>query len=471
VNARRVFVSLGSNLGDRAGYLEHGRRAVAALPRTRLLAASRLYQTAAQDLADQPSFLNQVVCLETDLTPRDLLDKMQKIELEAGRERHVHFGPRTLDLDILLVEGYQSDDPGLVVPHPRLWRRAFALAPLADVWWLARDMPQADVAAMARELGREQAVEVYVEAEGQAGGAFSAERAELRRLAAERSAVILAHNSQRAEVQDAADFVGDSLELARKAAATDAEVILFCGVHFMAETAHILSPEKTVLMPDMRAGCPMANMVTAEALRELKAGHPDAAVVAYVNTSAHVKAECDVCCTSANAVDIVRRFPDDQQIVFVPDRNLGDYVSRQLGREMILWDGYCHVHDEMRAEQVLALRDEHPAARVMAHPECRREVLDVADAVLSTSGMLRWPAEAEADEFIVCTETGLLHRLHQLYPHKLFVPVSSGAVCPNMKLTTLDMAIAALRDGLNEVTVPPHVRERALRAVQRMVEG
>jgi quinolinate synthase len=238
----------------------------------------------------------------------------------------------------------------------------------------------------------------------------------------------------------------------------------------MAETAHILAPEKTVLMPDTRAGCPMADMVTAEGLRALKAQHPDAAVVAYVNTSANVKAECDVCCTSANAVEIVRRFPLDQPVIFVPDRNLGDYVARQVGREMILWNGYCHVHDAMRAEQVRALRERYPGAHVMAHPECRREVLEVADAVLSTSGMLRWPAEDEADDYIVCTETGLLHRLHGLYPHKRFVAVSRGAVCPNMKLTTLDKAITALRDGLNEVTVPPRIRERALRAVQRMVE-
>jgi quinolinate synthase len=329
-----------------------------------------------------------------------------------------------------------------------------------------------DVPAMARALGREQGVEVYVEAARRgADGSHAVEMAELRRLAAEKHAVILAHNYQRVEVQDAADIVGDSLELARKAAATEAEIILFCGVHFMAETAHILSPDKTVIMPDKRAGCPMANMVTAEGLRALKAQHPDAVVVSYVNTSAEVKAESDVCCTSANAVDIVRRFPFDQPIVFVPDRNLGDYVSRRVGREMILWEGFCHVHDIMRAEQVRTLKERYPAARVMAHPECRREVLELADAVLSTSGMLRWPAEDKADEYIVGTETGLLYRLGQLYPHKRFVALNPSAVCPNMKLTTLDKAIVALRDGLNEVTVPPRIRERALRAVQRMVEG
>jgi quinolinate synthase len=300
-------------------------------------------------------------------------------------------------------------------------------------------------------------------------GEVEAQQEELRSLAAERRAIILAHNYQRPEVQDAADLVGDSLELARKAAATDAEVILFCGVHFMAETAHILSPDKTVLMPDLRAGCPMANMATADGLRALKAQHPDAAVVAYVNTSAEVKAEADVCCTSANAAQIVARYPAGQPIIFVPDRNLGAWVSKQLGREMILWQGWCHVHDNLRAEEVRALREQYPAARVMAHPECRPEVLDLADAVLSTSGMLRWPAEDGADAYVVVTETGLLHRLRGLYPKVTFVPVRS-AYCPNMKLTTLDKAVAALRDGLNEVTVAPAIRERALRSVIRMLE-
>ncbi len=219
---------------------------------------------------------------------------------------------------------------------------------------------------------------------------------ELRRLARERDAVILAHNYQRPEVQDAADHTGDSLELARKAAATDAKVILFCGVRFMAETASILSPEKTVLMPEPRAGCPMANMATAEGLRRLKAEHPEAVVVSYVNTSAEVKAETDVCCTSANAVQVVQRFAADQEIIFVPDRNLGDYVNRMTGRRMILWPGYCHVHDAITTAQIEAARTAHPEAVVLAHPECRREVLEMADLVTSTSGMLREPAKNAA---------------------------------------------------------------------------
>ncbi len=293
----------------------------------------------------------------------------------------------------------------------------------------------------------------------------------LRDLAAERDAVILAHNYQRPEVQDAADFVGDSLELARKAAATDAAVILFCGVHFMAETAKILSPGKTVLMPDAHAGCPMADMVTADALRALKAQHPEALVVAYVNTSADVKAETDVCCTSANAPEIVSRIPADRPIIFVPDRNLGDWVARETGRtNMILWDGYCPVHDDMTADEVRAVIAAHPGAAVMAHPECRREVLELADVVTSTSGMLRYPATSDAKAFVVATETGLLHRLRQSYPDREFVAAARGAVCPNMKRTTLDKAIDALDEGLNEITVPPKIAARALAAVERMVQ-
>ena len=300
---------------------------------------------------------------------------------------------------------------------------------------------------------------------------------ELRQLAAERDVVILAHNYQRPDVQDAADFTGDSLELSRIAAADPHQVILFCGVHFMAETAYILAPQKTVLMPDKRAGCPMADMVTVHGLRALKAQHPDAVVVAYVNTSADIKAETDVCCTSANAVQIVERFPKDQKIIFVPDRNLGDYVARQTGREetMILWLGWCHVHDDFRAAEIEELRAAEPGAVLMAHPESRREVLDIADIVTSTSGMLRYPAGNAATTFIVATETGLLYRLGTLYPDKKFIPASRRAVCPNMKLTTLEKCIATLGDEWDdvldhEVSVGEHVRVKALQAVERMIE-
>jgi quinolinate synthase len=290
---------------------------------------------------------------------------------------------------------------------------------------------------------------------------------ELRRLAAERDVVILAHNYQRPEVQDAADYTGDSLELSRIAQTDPHGVILFCGVHFMAETAYILSPQKTVLMPDKRAGCPMADMVTVHGLRDLKKQHPDAVVVAYVNTSADIKAETDVCCTSANAVEIVERFPKDQKIIFVPDRN---------GREetMILWQGWCHVHDDFRAAEIEQILADNSGAVLMAHPESRREVLDIADVVTSTSGMLRYPAGSDATTFVVATETGLLYRLGTLYPDKRFIPASSRAVCPNMKLTTLEKCIATLSDEWDdvldhEVTVGEHTRVKALKAVERMI--
>jgi quinolinate synthase len=299
---------------------------------------------------------------------------------------------------------------------------------------------------------------------------------ELRRLAAERDAVILAHNYQRPELQDAADHTGDSLELSRIAAKDPHSVILFCGVHFMAETAYILSPQKTVLMPDKHAGCPMADMVTVHGLRELKAEHPDAVVVAYVNTSAAIKAETDVCCTSANAVQVVDRFPRDQKIIFVPDRNLGDYVARQTGREetMILWQGWCHVHDDFRADEIEQIRVANPGSVLMAHPESRREVLEIADVVASTSGMLRYPETSDATTFVVATETGLLHKLGKLYPDRTFLPASSQAICPNMKRNTLEKAIATLGDEWDdalehEVVVPEPIRVKALQAVERML--
>ena len=305
---------------------------------------------------------------------------------------------------------------------------------------------------------------------------FAALQQELRRLAAQRDAVILAHNYQRPELQDVADHTGDSLELARIAQRDPHTVILFCGVHFMAETAYILSPEKTVLMPDKRAGCPMADMATVAGLRKLKGEHPDAVVVAYVNTSAEIKAETDVCCTSANAVQIVERFPKDQKIIFVPDRNLGDYVARQTGREetMILWQGWCHVHDDFRAAEIEKIRAAKPGSVLMAHPESRREVLQIADVVASTSGMLRFPGTSDARTFIVATETGLLHRLGQLYPDREFIPASVQAICPNMKRNTLEKAVATLGEEWDdvlehEVVVPEPIRVKALQAVERML--
>jgi len=289
-------------------------------------------------------------------------------------------------------------------------------------------------------------------------------------LKEERNAVILAHNYQISEVQDIADFVGDSLELSRRAAATDAQVIVFCGVQFMAETASILSPEKTVLLPDQHAGCSMADMITADQLRELKEAHPDAVVLCYVNSSAEVKAESDVCCTSANAVDIVNSLDEDQQIIFVPDKYLGRYVSAETGRRIVLWNGYCSTNVYVREADILRCKDEHPDALVMVHPECVESVCALADAILSTGGMCRYAQTEDAAEFIVGTEIGLIHRLQKENPGKRFYPVSDLPVCPNMKLTTLEKVLWSLEEMQYEVSVPEETSARARRAVDHMVE-
>jgi quinolinate synthase len=293
--------------------------------------------------------------------------------------------------------------------------------------------------------------------------------AELETLRRERQAVLLVHNYQRPEVQDVADFLGDSLGLSRQAAATDAEIIVFCGVHFMAETAKLLSPDKTVLMPEPRAGCPMADMVTPEQLREFKAQYPGAPVVAYVNTTAATKAECDICCTSANAPAVVRSLPE-HQIIFVPDQYLADWVAKQVPeKEIVRYPGFCPTHIAIRPQEVLALKAEHPQAVVVAHPECPPDILDLADAVRSTSGMVKFAGETEAQEIIVITEVGMLHRLQTDHPEKKYYGVGT-AICPNMKMTTLPKLVACLRDLTGEVTVPEAIAEKARRSVQRMIE-
>ncbi len=293
--------------------------------------------------------------------------------------------------------------------------------------------------------------------------------AQVRRLLDARDAVLLAHNYQRGEVQDVADFVGDSLGLARQAAATDASVIVFAGVHFMAETAKILAPDRTVLMPEPRAGCPMADMMNAEQARAFKARNPGLPLVTYVNSSAEAKAETDVCCTSANAVDVVRSL-GAPRVLFAPDRNLGGWVGRQLpGVEVVAYDGYCHVHDEVTREMVLEAKEAHPGAEVIAHPECRAEVVALADAVLSTSQMLRHAAESEAGTIVVVTEEGLLHGLRKAAPDKAFVNLTPRMLCPNMKVTTIRKVRDCLRDMSGEVDVARDVRERALASVERMV--
>jgi quinolinate synthase len=290
------------------------------------------------------------------------------------------------------------------------------------------------------------------------------------KLKKERNAVILAHNYQLPEVQDVADFSGDSLALSRTAAATDADVIVFCGVHFMAETASILSPEKTVLLPDLEAGCPMADMINADQLRELKEEHPQAKVLAYINTSSEVKAETDICCTSGNALKVLEKLRDFEEIIFVPDKYLGSYISKTAGKDMILWNGYCPTHVKIQAEDILRQKEAHPNAKVVAHPECTPPVLALADKILSTEGICRFARETDASEIIVGTEVGILHRLNKENPGKTFYPASEHAVCPNMKKITLEKVLWALEKMQYEVRVPDDIRLKAKGAVDRMVE-
>jgi quinolinate synthase len=292
---------------------------------------------------------------------------------------------------------------------------------------------------------------------------------QIARLKAARKAVILAHNSQLAEVQDIADFVGDSLELSRRATTVEAEVIVFCGVMFMAETAKLLNPQRTVLIPDPRAGCPMCDMAPVEAVRARKAHLPGVPVVAYVNTTAAVKAEADICCTSANAVKVVSSVPE-RQVLFLPDRNLGYWVQRHTDKQIILWDGYCPTHQRILAQQVRKLKEEHPAAVVVVHPECTPDVIDLADEVLSTGQMIRWARETQAKEVIVGTELGLIHRLNRENPEKTFIPISRLTTCPNMKRITLEKVVWALEDMYYRVEVPEAIAAPARRAIERMLE-
>ncbi len=287
-------------------------------------------------------------------------------------------------------------------------------------------------------------------------------------LARERDAVILAHNYQRPEVQDVADFVGDSLELSRKAAAVESRTIVFCGVLFMAETAAVLAPDKTVLLPDEGAGCPMSDMLPAEDLIEWKKQYPGRPVVLYVNTSAAAKAECDICCTSANADRVVNSLPE-AEVLFGPDKNLAAWTQRHTDKKIIPWDGYCHVHQGIRAKDIRAARDRHPGAVVWAHPECRPEVLDLADRVLSTGGMVREAAVNRAADVIVATECGMIYRLGKDHPATRFHPVKETAVCPNMKKITLPKIVTALETMTPRVTVPPDIADRARRAIERMI--
>jgi len=282
------------------------------------------------------------------------------------------------------------------------------------------------------------------------------------------NAVVVAHNYQRPEVQDIADFVGDSLELARKCTEVEAEVIVFCGVHFMAESAAILNPQKTVLLSVGDAGCPMADMITGDQLREWKAKYPSATVVCYINSTAEVKAESDYCCTSANAVKLVESIPA-KDILFVPDKNLGHWVSTKTDKNVILYPGCCPPHDRVMPEQVVQARQNYPNAEVVVHPECKPEVVAMADAVLSTSQMIRYVAESKSDTYIIGTEQELLYRLRKDNPNKTFYVLSPSLICPNMKKTKLDDVVKTMEIDRNVVTVPEDIRIKAKQSLDRML--
>lgn len=315
---------------------------------------------------------------------------------------------------------------------------------------------------------------------------------EILRLKSERRALILSHNYQRPEVQDIADFVGDSLELSRIASGIECDVIIFCGVHFMAESASILSPDKIVLLPELEATCPMAAMITVGeprkvwktfpgyeiqptfvfphdfTLMDIKAQYPEVPVVAYVNTTADVKAESNICCTSANVVKVIDSLPEER-VICIPDRNLSAWAQKNTGKKIISWDGFCHVHDRVTKEDVYKARKEYPDALLMAHPECRLEVLEIADHVTSTSGMLRFAKSSEAKKFIVGTEIGLIHRLKKENPEKEFYPLRKDMVCPNMKKTTLKSVLHSLKEMRHIIKVEEDIRVRAKEALDRML--
>lgn len=291
----------------------------------------------------------------------------------------------------------------------------------------------------------------------------------IKELKKQRNALILVHNYQLQEVQDIADFKGDSLELSRKAAATDADVIVFCGVHFMAETASILSPQKKVLLPDLESGCPMADMINKEQLIQFKKKNPGATVVTYINSTAEVKAETDICCTSSNAVKVVKSI-DNDKIIFCPDRNLGSYVQKVLNKKLILWQGFCPTHMRMLPEYVVEKKRKYPKAVVLVHPECQPETVALADEVLSTTGIMNYVKSSDAEEFIIGTENEITFVLRRMYPDKIFHTVSDIALCPNMKKNTLEKVLWTLQDMKNEIRVPENIREKAYKPIKRMLD-
>lgn len=292
---------------------------------------------------------------------------------------------------------------------------------------------------------------------------------EIRNWRKKRNAVILVHNYQPAEIQEIGDFLGDSLDLSRKAAQVEAGVIVFCGVRFMAETAKILSPQKTVLLPDIEAGCPLADMVTPEDIRKRRAEYPSAAVVTYINSSVEVKAESDYICTSSNALQLVQQIPEET-VLFFPDQNLGDFIQEKSSKKMVLWPGYCPTHMVFLTAELAALKKEHPGAILMVHPECRREIRHMADLVLSTGGMVKWVKENNPDEVIVGTEIGMIHRLKRENPNITYIPGSNRASCPNMKKITLEKILWSLTELKPAITVPEEIAARARLALERMLK-
>ena len=292
---------------------------------------------------------------------------------------------------------------------------------------------------------------------------------EINKLKKEKNAIILVHNYQRSEIQDIADSLGDSLGLAREAAKTDAKIIVFCGVRFMAETAKILSPEKVVLLPRKEAGCPMADMVTAEGLKILKERHPDAKVISYVNTYADVKAESDICCTSANAVEVIKKIKANK-IIFTPDKNLAAYCQRFTDKEIIPWNGYCYVHEKIRKEEVRLAKEKFPDALLLVHPECNPSVIDLADEVLSTSGMVNFVKKSHKKKFLIGTEVGLIYRLKKENPGKEFYAAGTAKMCRNMKLTTLNDVYLSLREERYAIELPEGIIKSAQKALMGMLK-
>ncbi|GGG98865.1 quinolinate synthase A [Parapedobacter pyrenivorans] len=298
---------------------------------------------------------------------------------------------------------------------------------------------------------------------------------EINRLKREKNAVLLAHYYQEPEIQDIADYIGDSLGLSQQAAKTEADVIVFAGVHFMAETAKILSPQKKVLLPDLKAGCSLSDSCPPHLFAKFKEQYPDHIAITYVNCTAELKALSDIVCTSSNAVQLVESLPRDQKIIFGPDKNLGDYVQRKTGRDLVLWNGACMVHEIFSQERITQLRRDHPQAKFIAHPECEKEILDAADYIGSTSGLLKYTKENPADTFIVATESGIIHQMQKANPHKTFIPAPPNNSCacndcPYMKLNTLEKLYNCMRFELPEVVLPADVIDRARRPIERMLE-